>query len=115
MAYATTNGFIMFEVYAIDNCDATSTCTNLETGTGNTQTNNCTDFSTCQNEAIGDENAQTNNCDSSPGGEFLFGCLNSAIGDRNNQRSACANVGGFGVLMQRAVKGTLKSDMIDNK
>ncbi len=56
---------MMFEqsVYAVDNCDATSTCENIERGIGNIQNNNCTDFSTCKNEANGDENIQINRCD----------------------------------------------------
>ena len=62
-----------------------STCTNIQTGTGNSQSNNCTDLSTCQNEAHGDGNAQTNRCDSSAGSEFLFGCSNSIFGNRNTQ------------------------------
>jgi hypothetical protein len=57
-----------FEAYAVDKCDATSTCTNIQTGTGNTQNNNCTNLSTCQNEANRDANTQTNRCDSSSAG-----------------------------------------------
>ena len=36
-------------VYAIDNCDPTSTCTNTQAGTGNSQENNCIKSSTCSN------------------------------------------------------------------
>src|SRR6476619_3385978 len=88
LANGNSNGF---EAYAADTCDATSTCTNFRTGTGNSQSNNCTDLSTCQNEAHGDGNAQINRCDSSAGSEFLFGCSNSIFGNRNTQLTDCSD------------------------
>ena len=51
-------------VYAIDNCDPTSTCTNTQAGTGNSQENNCIKSSTCSNAATGNENKQNNSCES---------------------------------------------------
>ena len=82
-----------FEAYAVTTCDTTSTCTNIQTGTGNSQSNNCTDLSTCQNEAHGVGNAQTNRCDSSASPIRM---LNSIFGNRNTQVTDCANVGGTG-------------------
>ena len=60
---------MMFEqsVYAVDNCDATSTCYNDPgTGTGNTQINDCANFSDCANLIFDDSgrNTQTNDCTS---------------------------------------------------
>jgi hypothetical protein len=48
---------IIFEqsVYAVDNCDATSTCTNTQTGIDNSQFNECTNLSTCLNDATGNK------------------------------------------------------------
>jgi hypothetical protein len=77
--------------YAVDNCDATSTCENEPgTGTGNSQTNTCTDFSTCSNGVFGDDsdrNTQTNGCT-----DFST-CRNDAgLGDGNTQNLLCARM-----------------------
>jgi hypothetical protein len=87
-------------VYATDNCDATSTCTDTQIGTGNSQTNNCTSFSDCTNEALGSTNIQTNGCDSAPV------CFNTATANDMRQSiqcrnaSSCANFGGSDGLIQ---------------
>ena len=53
-----------FKVYAADNCDATSTCTNTQAGIGNTQNNDCYRNSKCENfvDVDGNFNRQNNNC-----------------------------------------------------
>ena len=81
-------------VYAADNCDATSTCTNNQAGTGNSQENNCINSSTCANEATGNRNTQSNRCDSVRT-QGQVGCINIAEGDRNIQSNACNSVGEF--------------------
>jgi hypothetical protein len=91
MLLATTSHRLSntFEVYAVDNCDAISTCTNVPgTGTGNTQTNYCTDFSDCRNEITGNDNIQKNECNSVPSP----GCFNVATGDGNKQSNNCDTV-----------------------
>lgn len=90
----TVANSIMFQqsVHAADNCDATSTCQNTQTGTGNNQENNCTDSSTCKNDATGDRNTQLNRCESSPGVELTFGCFNGAIGNDNAQKITCNEI-----------------------
>ena len=81
-------------VYAIDNCDPTSTCTNTQTGTGNNQENNCIKSSTCSNAATGNENKQNNRCESvRPRGQI--GCINIGEGDGNTQKNDCNSVGEF--------------------
>ena len=93
MLWATTSVSLSkpLEVYAVDNCDATSTCTNTQTGVDNTQTNDCTTFSTCENEAIGDGNIQSNRCDSAAGSEFFPGCDNFIEGNDNSQSKNCTD------------------------
>lgn len=119
---AVITNSMMFEqsVYAVDNCDATSTCLNVDTGIGNTQTNECTNFSicfngmtsrgivqrsiqtnectdlsTCSNAITGsrsNDNIQTNRCDSAPGLGFIDGCTNFATGNDNTQINSCTAV-----------------------
>ena len=74
-AFALANSMMLEQpVYAVDDCDATSTCSNGPgTGIGNIQTNECTDSSTCSNFAVGDGNTQTNSCDSASGTEVFSG------------------------------------------
>lgn len=96
ICFATTSNLVSSEreVFAVDNCDATSTCNNVDTGTGNSQTNNCTNFSDCSNEASGNNQIQTNRCDSVPG------CFNTGVANDMRQSiqcrnvSSCANFGG---------------------
>ena len=76
-----------FQVYAADNCDATSICNN--TPGLDTQINNCNQNSFCDNFADG-TNSQINNCN------VGSACANSAIGTSNNLNincnvSACAS------------------------
>jgi hypothetical protein len=78
----TANGLSnTFQVYAADNCDAESICTN--TGTGSDQQNNCVD-SRCLNR--GDHSVQNNRCVHAKI-ERSFGCSN--IGDRSIQNNNC--------------------------
>lgn len=78
---ATSNGLSnTFQVYAEDNCDTTSTCTN--TPGSDTQRNNCNRTSTCSNVASGNSNNQNNNCERSL-------CLTQAIGNLNSQNLNC--------------------------
>ena len=72
---------MMFEqsVYAIDNCDSTSTCFNLPNTP--TQRNSCARSSICNN--IGGGNDQNNNCSRSECGNTAFG------GSSNSQNIAC--------------------------
>ena len=93
----------MFNVYAADNCDATSTCTSIDLGSLNSQTNNCRTNSDCINTAYGNSNSNTNNCsDSASCDNNAVGnlniltsncrtshCNNVAIGDSNTQNSNC--------------------------
>ena len=90
---ALASSMIMFEqsVYAVDNCDATSTCTNFQSQPGNRQTNNCKNSSNCGNIANGNDNTQTNRCDSVP-----QRCSNFLIGEGNSQSNNCNSVAGFG-------------------
>ena len=92
MCFATTSNLVSSEreVFAIDNCDATSTCTNTNTGTGNSQTNNCTNFSDCLNEAEANNQIQTNRCDSVPGNPG--GCTNTGTANDMRQSIQCRNV-----------------------
>jgi len=64
MAATSTSISKPLEVYAADNCDGTSTCTNDPgLGNDNSQTNNCIDSSSCQNFVVtGDTNTQQNDC-----------------------------------------------------
>lgn len=93
---ALTN-YSVSEVYAADNCDATSTCTNVDIGTDNTQINNCIDSTTCDNSANGDRNTQTNECAS----VGTPGCFNTAdplfapTTDDNIQSNDCTFGEGF--------------------
>jgi len=85
---------MMFEhrAYAVDNCDATSTCTNFQSQPGNSQTNNCINSSNCRNAANGNDNTQINRCDS----VREFGCSNFLIGEGNSQINNCNSIGHFG-------------------
>lgn len=79
---------------AADNCDATSTCSNSDLGSGNSQNNNCSDFSTCTNSAVGSANSQSNEC-------AKVGCsndVNSFFGfetNGNTQLNHCSFAGNF--------------------
>ncbi len=68
-------------------CDLTYTCTNIQTGIDNSQTNDCTNFSTCVNEANGNDNSQTNRCASSNRVTLFAG-----EGNDNNQITDCSRV-----------------------
>ena len=74
-----------FNVYAADNCDATSTCNNTELLSPNNQNNNCR-TSICDNFANGFLNTQNNNCRGSS-------CFNFAQDTSNTQNTNCADSG----------------------
>jgi hypothetical protein len=80
--------YLTFEqsAFAVDNCDPSSTCTNVDNGVGNTQSNNCTDSSTCENDVTGNDNSQSSDC------THLTDCDNPAVGDNNIQNIKCQNV-----------------------
>jgi hypothetical protein len=104
LATSSNSASNTFEVYAADNCDASSECINIP-GTGtqqnicfqssfcrnidiglsssNTQTNNCNGGSVCRNNAGESDNTQTNNCS---GGSS---CINGFGETDNNQLNAC--------------------------
>ena len=89
----TNYSIIVRTAYAADNCDPTSTCTNIQTGIDNSQTNDCTNFSTCVNEANGNDNTQTNRCDTIE----AESCSNRVApfaggGNDNNQITDCSRI-----------------------
>ena len=85
MLTATTSSLSSsFKVYAANNCDATSICTNNPGS--DTQLNNCTRRSTCLNTDFASLNTQNNNCSD---GSF---CANNALGNSNTQNLNCARV-----------------------
>ena len=91
--FALANSMFEQTAYAADNCDLTSTCTNIQTGIDNSQTNDCTNFSTCVNEANGNDNTQTNRCDTIE----AESCSNRVApfaggGNDNNQISTDENI-----------------------
>jgi hypothetical protein len=77
------SSILYIKVYAADNCDAESICTN--TGIGSTQSNNCTQTK-CTNE--GDGSIQNNKCTSIGIGQ---GCNNR--GDGSIQNNVCSDSG----------------------
>src|SRR6185436_20375187 len=106
MLMATTSSLSsMFKVYAANNCDDTSRCTN-DPGS-DTQLNNCTRRSTCINADFGSLNTQNNNCSASFCSTAAFGtsntqnlncarviqCNNFEFGSSGTQNTACANSG----------------------
>jgi hypothetical protein len=74
------------KVFAADNCDPTSTCTN--SGSGSTQVNNCRE-SVCSNS--GDESTQNNNCVGIGTVGFGGGCSND--GRESTQANQCTSTG----------------------
>ena len=85
MLTATTSSLSdSFKVYAANNCDASSICTNNPGS--DTQLNNCTRLSTCLNNDFASLNTQNNNCSD---GSF---CANNALGNSNTQNLNCARV-----------------------
>lgn len=102
----TSNGVSdTFEVYAADNCDASSTCTN--TPGLSTQRNDCSRNSECINQADLQPNTQNNNCAGSRCENYNViiagtsntqkidcaraSCVNGSFGSSNTQTIACAN------------------------
>lgn len=84
MLMATTSSLsINFKVYAADNCDATSTCTNVDNGISNDLNNDCRTNSNCVNTADGNSNTNSNNCRDNAN------CGNVAIGNLNNLNNIC--------------------------
>jgi len=87
----TSNGISnTFEVYAANNCDSTSTCTNAGS-TSDNQNNNCNGRSTCANIGLGGSNTQNNNCTRT---SFCFNGGSGGSTQNNNcaDPSFCANI-----------------------